>query len=374
MSIFLFTFLIKYIFIIQFLTSTFVETVELPFHANYLNGSTSEWECNQGYFKTYPTNPMLSTCKKCSPFNETSCPSDTAFIKCTHLHDSKCSSCKPLIDNDAWIYSPQTHDCSSVECNAGYFNDSGSCSPCPIGSYCVRGLRSRCGNELTTFSIKTSSSLGCTPTVISAAWQIQIIFYFDTLSSINKIDFCSSPKNDLIAVWLRYGRLVDCVGMQVGDETTFLESYTAQISCRILVSKQYTAEYMVWLTDEVEKHKPTIVAELQKCINSADISSWEVQILTLSPDTFYYNLTSSSSQEVNEVLPPPRDSPNFAVIGSGFFKGQDIAIFVFSMSILTCSISLSICFIITGFILRFRRKNQRSTTHANQMAQITALV
>ena len=366
----LFSFFIKYVFIIQFLTASFVKSNELPFHANFVNDSSTVWECKQGYFRTSPTNPLLATCKKCLPLTKADCPSESTFMNCTSAHDAICKSCKPLQHNDniAWRYMPNKHDCSTLECNIGYYNDSESCYSCPVGSYCVDGRNFSCGNELTTFSTETFSLLGCIPTSIASAWQIQFIFYFDILSSKDNIIFCPSLENVLIMPWLRYGRLVDCTGTQ---DNLLLESYSTKISCRILISRQYTTEYMIWLTEEIEKQTPQIITTTEKCINGMDISSWDVQFLTLSPDSLYYNMTNTQG---NEILPPPKNSPDFVLTNSRIAKGNEIATFIFTISILTCSISLSICFIIVGLILRFRRKQQRATTHTNHMEQIVRLL
>jgi len=166
------SFFIKYIFIIQFLTASFVKSVELPFHANFANDSSTVWECNRGYFRTSPTNPLLATCKKCLPLTEIECPSDFTFMNCTSTDDARCIPCKPL-QNIAWRYMPNKHDCSTLECNIGYYNDSESCYSCPVGSYCANGNIFSCGDELTTFSTETFSPLGCVPTTITSAWQIE---------------------------------------------------------------------------------------------------------------------------------------------------------------------------------------------------------
>lgn len=346
-------------------------TVELPFHATYINATTSTWRCNAGFFKTVPKDPLLATCKRCSSniLNATSCPADTAFIPCTPFQDAGCLPCDPLL-TDAWIYAADRHDCSTKECNNGFYNDTASCLPCSIGSYCVKGERRACGENLTTLSTQESSPLSCIPSNKDAAWQIQVTFYFLTLtldSSRENLAFCPL-KTALISGWLTYGKLVDCTAAtQADDDDIFLTSFDGKMNCIVITTKKYADEYLQWLDQEIEERNTQLIEFTQGCIQRNDIASWTLHLSSNPPDYFSSNISSSLNMLYSNKA--PMDVPQLASSLHVHWgnSGHDVVIFVTAITIMICGICVSICLLITGFVLRFRRRKQRNTTHKIQM-------
>lgn len=329
------------------------ESAELPFHATPRgNGS---WECNTGFFRTTPINPLSATCKRCSFFNQTVCPSETAFSNCTSLADSVCKPCGTL--PNAWVYIPDKHDCESKKCKNGFYasNDTTQCLSCPVGSYCFNSTQYLCGDNLTTLSVEESNVFECIPSEKKAAWQIQITFFFSLLDTVqnNDVQFCLRKK-DLLSTWLRYGRLIDCEGVQGED-------YDGGVNCIIVIAKTYATEYMQWLNAEIINRQEQLIAFMQKCIGDRAISLWNVRILAMEPLSIYYSgggtsFNNTISGEAFAVA-SPLDVPD---IRSSIYNlwgghGQDIAFFLIAVTILTFSTCISITLLITGFILKWRR-------------------
>jgi hypothetical protein len=348
---------------------------ELPFHATY-NDST--WKCNQGFFRTTPSDSRLATCKRCSSniLNASHCPSDTAFIECTPLRDAECLPCGPLPSN-AWVYAPDRHDCRTIECNEGYFNNTlaspSVCSPCASGSYCSKGERKLCGDNLTTLSTEEASPLGCIPEKIEAAWQFQLIFYFSlTVSQESAIAFCATPK-DLISGWLNYGKLIDCTGSssQTDDNMAY---YDGMIKCILITSQRYAEEHMNWLYTETERRKSQLIKFAQTCIERDDISSWTVYIAGSRPDFFLTNVSNAVDGKSSARVPidAPEFTTRFHVYWGG--DGHDIAAFVTAIAVLTSGLCASIGLLAVGIVLRFRRKRLRNATHTMQMSYVRGLL
>jgi hypothetical protein len=330
------------------------ESVELPFHATPLEDGS--WECNSGFFRTFPSNPSLATCKRCSFFNQTVCPIDSRFENCTSLTDSVCQKC-PILPNH-WVYIPDKHDCASKKCNYGFYfsNDTTQCLPCPMNSYCFDSTLYHCGENLTTLTSEQSSVFECIPANQNLAWQIQITFFF---SLVNSDDVHSCPKKrDILSSWLRYGRLIDC------EEASQEEGYNGGVNCILIIAKPYATEYMQWLNAEIINRKEQLISFMQKCIGDRAISHWDVRILAMEPLTIYYSGGNSIMNNKNNIssdtfsIASPLDVPTIQSSIYSFWgaQGQDIAFFLLAVSILSFSTCISISLLVAGFIIRWRRR------------------
>ena len=91
-----------------------------PQHAAWTTDAT--WACSEGYFRTSAGD----TCQRCSEWRQ-------------------CSQCRRPCNSTADV------QCVTCRCSAGWWNASGECVPCPVGSYCPgEGARLPCAaGELT---------------------------------------------------------------------------------------------------------------------------------------------------------------------------------------------------------------------------------
>lgn len=334
------------------------ESVELPFHATPLEDGA--WECNSGFFRTVPSNPLLATCKRCSFFNQSMCPIDSSFVNCTSLTDSACQKCATLPNH--WVYIPDKHDCMSKRCKSGFYfsNDTTQCLSCPVNSYCFDSTQYHCGENLTTITLEQSSVFECIPSNQNLAWQIQITFFFSSVNSesvYTDVQLCSK-KRDILTSWLRYGRLIDC------EEASQEEGYDGGVNCILLIAKPYATEYMQWLNAEIINRKEQLISFMQKCISDRAISNWNVRILAMEPLSIYYSGGNSNMNNKNNIssdtfyIASPLDVPAIQTSIYNFWgaQGQDIAFFLLAFSILTFSTCISICLLVVGFILQWRRR------------------
>lgn len=379
----------KYIFLLQLISchyciqsniinnsSTITTSVDtnIPFHATAINDGS--WVCKQGFFKTKPQNPLLATCRRCSLVSIDDCPANSFFIECTPLHDAGCQICPTPTNNNnllphAWTYTPEKHDCVTMQCKNGFFNDSNSitCLPCPIGSYCLSGAQIQCGENLTTLSQEESSPLACAPTHRDAAWQIQITFYFSLQVSDSTYVFSYCPQiKDLVLEWLLFGKLIECSGSKKEDV-----SLDGEINCIIIIARRFTTDYIQWLYKEIVSRSMQLMAFTRQCIaiNDKDkITGWDARIQSMEPETVYYffpsnrnttmQMINSSTSDVNSLVMmtvPPAEYPQITSKMSSLWGsfGHDIALFTLSITLFIFSLCVSIFFLLTGIILRYRR-------------------
>ena len=348
-------YIIFYPILLQVVTATSLRIAEKPFHATFLNESA--WECNSGFYRTIPAKSWLATCKKCLPLNSTDCSDNSYLLKCSPYNDAECMPC-PLLFNFL-TYTPNKHDCNTTQCKDGYYQDISSlCVPCTSGSYCFGGQRFACGEDLITLSEQETSQFGCVPTKSSSAWQIQITFYFSLMDTgWATLNFCLHKK-EIFAGWLHYGRLIDCNG----QKTSLTDEYDGEMSCIILIAKEYTDDYIQWLDTEIQLQKSQMIKFTQECIANREISYWNTRIVPMEPETAYYYRGNTSNNTLNNALSydigSPKEYPDITTTIRYYWgaKGQDIANFVFAITLLIFSTCISIFLLITGFIIRCRKK------------------
>lgn len=329
--------------------------IERPFHARDHSNAVG-WICNQGFFQTQPTNPKLSTCKRCSALNASQCTQDSTFSVCTPFGDAICKKCETALPT-GWEYSPGFNDCRTKECTQGYYYSSvlnQTCLPCPTGSYCSgKGQRKECGQGHTTLSQKESNPLSCIPTTYDTLQEIQIHISFSVLAFMNQ-PFCTN-KNSLVSKWLQYGRLIDCA-VKKGDSS-------AHVVCFILISRRFTAEYLAWLYKEIQQHTSWMKSFLLICIQQSEaaISAWNIRVSDSLPgdSLAMYNNDSSVHGGTHLAVRGNRSSLQQSLSKSGPLWGnhaQDVAIFSLASGILGSAMLLSSALLMVGIILRFRKR------------------
>jgi hypothetical protein len=349
-------YVIFYPILLQLVTATVLQIAEKPFQATSLNESM--WECNNGFYRTTPTKLWLATCKKCLSLNITDCSDDSYLLECSPYHDVECIPCPPLLNY--LTYTPNKHDCNTTQCKDGYYQNTYSlCIPCPSGSYCSGGQMFSCGKDLITLSEEETSQLGCVPTKSSAAWQIQITLYFSLVDSGGKaLNFCLNKK-DIFTGWLHYGRLIDCNG----QKTSLTDEYDGEMSCIILIAKEYTDDYIQWLDTEIQIQKSKMIKFIQMCIANREISYWSTRTMSMEPETAYYfrGNTTTTNTLINNTwsydIGIPKEYPDITSTIRYYWgaNGKDIANFVFAITLLSFSSCISIFLLIAGFILRCRK-------------------
>ena len=332
--------------------------IEKPFHARDHSNAVG-WICNMGFFQTQPTDPKLSTCKRCSALNASQCTQDSTFSSCTPFSDAFCKKCERALPT-GWEYSPGFNDCKTKECSQGYYYDYSSllnetCLPCPAGSYCSgKGLREECGRGLTTLFPKESNPLGCIPTTYDTVQEIQIHISFSLLAIINQ-PFCAT-KNSLVSQWLQYGRLIDCA-VKKGDSS-------AHLVCFILISRRFTEKYLAWLYKEIQQQTPWMKSFLLLCIqqSEATISAWNIRVSDSLPgDSFAMYTNDSSVHESTQSGVRGNRSSQQTLSKSGPAWGthaEDVAIFSLASGILASAMFLSSALLMVGIILRFRKRKE----------------
>jgi hypothetical protein len=348
---------------------------ELPYHAFKKNNET--WECNSGFYKTSPKISFLSTCKRCSSINTTQCPNNALLVPCTLNNDAFCSQCDDLPTTR--VYTPNTHDCLTIRCHDGFFNDSLSseCISCPMGSYCLNGEKKECGDRHVTLSVEEISPLSCIPLQKNDTWQIQLTFFFSLryLSlSTETISFCPY-KREMVSAWLKYGKIIECIG-----KIASTNEYDGEIKCVILTSRLYTIDYMQWLDNEFNTRLALIYQFLQFCLQRNDIYSLNIRLLSSASNMLYDTNTSSQnkSQITSDdiVVHPPIHTPELSISNKKIWGsvGSDIGVYIFSVTILFCSICMSVIIISTGFILRIRKNEIKNKIHLNQKTLIRGIL
>lgn len=349
---------------------------ELPLHATLLPNAS--WVCHIGFFKTFPANPHLSTCKRCSPLNASHCPRDTFFAACGPVLDAYCGQCDSL--PQGWEYTPNIHDCQSKQCALGFFvttpdassPTSVACTPCPLGSFCDNHVsKEYCGEGLSTLRKEESTPLSCIPMQPSSMQEIHVTLTFSIPSLSVNHPFC--PRiNDLLSTWLLFGRLMDCV-------VTQHQASGADINCIILIAKQYTQEYLVWLYSMLESREGWMKSFLLSCVQKQDASMafWDIKLSDFparsNPLLYYYSIPNSSAYYlVNNVSNKNSSTVNLQQNRSGLEgpphifhhalhwgnRAQDVAHFILAASILGCSTCLAIAIMISGIIIRIRKQRK----------------
>ncbi len=367
-------------------TTPLAIALDIPFHAVVSSTNHTSWICKQGFYKTMPANPLLSTCKKCSSFGSSNCSQDSRPVECTPLRDAACEVCPAL--PSGWIYTPNVHDCKTKQCDAGYFNKSSiDCLPCPFGSYCQNGIATECGKGLITFTQATVSPLQCVAIEFDAVQQIQITLFFTIQydsSFLSSFTFC--PKREqVISSWMQYGRLLECSTVQ-GANSDNLNEF--QINCVIFSSKAFFRQFIVWLYEAIEIQNDWMKDFIGKCISQEQgkiITSWYIRILDMPTDTMYASLFNSNSSTVslgssisiensllnNKTINPSSYAPRlYRIIPKWGKSGQDIATLVFVLCALGSAMCISIFLLISGAILRLRKGWKLKAMHELQTTQI----
>jgi hypothetical protein len=353
---------------------------ELPLHATLLhnNNHNASWVCNSGFFKTFPADLHLSTCKRCTPLNASQCSRDSFFVACGPERDAHCGQCNPL--PQGWEYTPNIHDCQSRQCALGYFvttpdastPTSVACTPCPVGSFCDNHVsKEDCGEGLSTLREEESSPLSCIPMQPSLMQEIHVTLTFSIPSLSANHVFC--PRiNDLLSTWLLFGRLVECT-------VTRHQASGADIDCIILIAERYIQEYLLWLYSMLEMQEGWMKSFLLSCVQKQDASmaSWDIKVSDLparsNPLLYYYTLPNSSAYYlVNNVSKGSSSTVNLQQNRTGLVApphifhhalhwgnhAHDVAHFILAAAILGCSTCLAIAIMISGIIIRNRKQRK----------------
>lgn len=398
----------------------------VPFHAvplNVLSSSSSNpsnhttWICNQGFYKTAPPNPVLSTCKKCLIVSQENCSHSSKLRECTPLWDAACEECPAL--PSYWIYTPNMHDCKTKQCNSGYFNHSSpsnsnssttsktslsatpqaalgqkeiDCWPCPFGSYCQNSIARECGTGLITFTQGSTNPLQCVPSTFESVQQVQITIFFTVQSDSNVLLFAFCPHKDkVVSTWLQYGRVIECSSSQGANEDNVGEF---QIDCILFSTQTFLQQFLVWLYNEVEIRGDWMKGFVRDCISQEQekiITSWYIRILDMPTNPIYASLFSgnstfftdnnnNSSSSSNEILNQKINQTDtlfntfaprlFRIVAKWGTRGRDIVNFVLVLIFLSSAMCISIFFLITGIILRMRKGWKLRSVHEVQLMQI----